>query len=268
MSLPDNNQNYSNKVNPVQSKKKANKAAIFAISIVLLSSIGFATFLLISSSNKPNGTSTANNSTNNVVVSSSSLASLESSSQPSDPLTESVISKEDLQAERQKVTDFNSKGIVFNAEDITAKPLTTENLKVLKTDFGSEAKSIVAESGKKIKLTIKYSSIGDRSFEKGSLYIKLSQGLKIVPDSMKDAFTGSQEIAVANSVYNDKDNLIIYGPGTGDKSSNQIKVGEMGAFTMTVEVDSSFEVLGVASYIKEDGGKVGQPSIFFVEIKK
>lgn len=268
MSLSDKNQNYSSKVNPIQSKKKSNKVAIFAVSIILLSSVGFATFLLVSSSTKPNDTSTANNSTSSTVVSSSSISLAENGAKPSTTSTDSIISKEELQAQRQKVIDFNSKDIAFNAEDIIAKPLTSENLKILKTNFGSEAKSIVVESGKKIKLTVKYSSIGDSSFEKGSLYIKLSEGLKVVPDSMKDALAGSQEIAVANSVYNDKDNLIVYGPGTGDKSSNQIKVGETGAFTMTVEVDNSFEILGLASYIKEDGGKVGQPSIFFVEIKK
>jgi|694.fasta_scaffold32477_8 hypothetical protein len=262
MSLPNQSQNFSDKSDKNKPKKQTNKIAIFAVSIILLSSVGFATFLLISSSTKPNNTSKADQSS-----SQSSEASSSQSSQEVAP-PEGLISNQDLEAKQQQAVDFNLKGIDFNAEGVTTQPLTAESLKVLKADFGDDAQSIAVDPGKKVKLTISYSSIGDDNFQKGSLYIKLSQGLKIVPDSMSDIFAGKASMKVENTVYNETDNLIIYGPGSGDKGFNQIKVGEAGTFSMTVEVDSTFEVLGVASYIKEDGGKVGKPSVFFIEPKK
>jgi hypothetical protein len=48
-----------------------------------------------------------------------------------------------------------------------------------------------------------------------------------------------------------------------------MKIGETGSVTFRVQIDSSAtSSLAVASYIKEDSGKIGQPSIFFVDITK
>lgn len=200
----------------------------------------------------------------NVAVSSSS-----SSSKPSETaVSTSALTKEEVNSARSNATELAAKNASIDVEKIVNSTLTSTTVNDLKTELGANAPTLKSPAGKNIELTIKYSSIGDSDFLNASLYVKLSEGLSIIPGSMKDNFLG-RKVDVNDSVYKKSDNLITYGPGTSNKSGSPLKIGDAGTLTFRVQVDqNNTGSLAVASYIKEDSGKIGQPSLFFIDIEK
>ena len=122
------------------------------------------------------------------------------------------------------------------------------------------------EKGAKVKLTIAYSSIGDQNFENGSLFVKLSKGLKVVPGSIEDTFNG-QTVKVSDKVFDSSKRLIKYGPGSTDKAASKVSVDSKGTLTFIVEVaNEEIKELAISSYLQDEGGKTGKPGFIFLEI--
>lgn len=115
-------------------------------------------------------------------------------------------------------------------------------------------------------VTVSYSSIGDESFQNGSLFIRLSKGLEVVSGSIVDTFNG-EEIQVSDSVFDSNTRIIEYAPGSKDKSSGSIGVNDEGKLTFKVKVvDSNITEFAISSSLKENGKETGQPGFMFLEI--
>lgn len=272
--------NYQQEISPTENpeiaptslkKKHPKKFLILAvISVLLIIGIAVGSILFLRNSDKQEAAAgdPANSQQNPVVDTTASSSEIGTESNlNSEPGTLSI---EEIENQRQKVVEAaTKKDVSSNIETLTAGSFTSLQVAEIKNSLGSDAVSISIEPGKKVKLDVRYSSIGDQNFENASLYVKLSDGLNLVPGSVKDSFKGGSEINVADELYNAKDKLLIYGPGSSSKTSSPLKIGETGTLSFVVEIDPSVsEVFGVASYIKEEGGKIGQPSIFFIDLNK
>jgi hypothetical protein len=153
-------------------------------------------------------------------------------------------------------------------EFIETSSFAEPEIQTLRQSIGDQAIAAQVPIGKKLKINIDYSSIGDQDFDNATLYIKLSKGLSVEAGSIKDSFNGT-EINVQDSVYDASTNVINYGPGSSREKASPLKIGERGTLTLILNISpeaNDNEVL--ASYLKQEGGKIGQPSIFFVDINK
>jgi hypothetical protein len=151
---------------------------------------------------------------------------------------------------------------------------------IVEGDFNQEKVSQVKQKAEKVKLpvgnkelkpgeettiTVSYSSIGDEAFQEGSLVIKLSQGLEIVPGSIVDKFNG-KDIKVSDSVFDSEKRLITYGPGSADKASSAVSVDGSGELKFKVRsTDKNLKEFAITSVLKEKGKAVGQPGFMFLE---
>lgn len=248
--------------------KKKNTAYIAIITFLIVVIVGggvyFATRSTPSKDSKAEDTALISSSSLAVISSSSSSISQREVTNVS--TAEGALTKEQITSSRALATELAGKTAGIDAEKIITNTLTTATVTDLKTQLGPEAPTLKVPAGKTVELTIKYSSIGDSDFANASLYVKLSEGLTMVPGSIKDTFL-TRTVEVNDSVYNTQNKLITYGPGSTNKVTSPMKIGETGSLTFRVQLDSNAaSSLAVASYIKEESGKIGQPSIFFVDV--
>lgn len=267
-------QNSTNQTSSAIRKEDAkNKNTIYVVIIsFLIIVIASGAVYFGTRSNTTSGDSKAAETSSSSLssVASTSVSSSSSSIAPREisnvSNAEGALTKEQITDARKQATDLAGKTSEIDAEKIINNTLTSTTVGELKTKLGPEAPSLKVPAGKSVELTIKYSSIGDSDFQNGSLYIKLSDGLSLVPGSIKDTFL-TRAVAVNDSVYNSSTKLIVYGPGSGNKATSPMKVGETGSLTFKVQIDSgSSNSLAVASYLREESGKIGQPAIFFVDV--
>jgi|GEM_PF-6192023 len=270
----DNSQNTqtSSAIRQDQAKKK-NTAYIAIIAILIVVIIGgvvyFATLSTPSKDSKANDTAAqvSSSTSSEVTFSSNSAASSISQREVTNVSNAAgALTKEQITSSRALATDLAGKTAGIDAEKIINNVLTTATVSDLKTQLGVEAPTLKVPAGKTVELSVKYSSIGDSDFANASLYVKLSDGLTLVPGSMKDNFL-TRTVDVNDSVYNTQNKLIIYGPGSTNKATSPMKVGENGTLTFRVQLDpNAASSLAVATYVREESGKIGQPSIFFVDV--
>jgi hypothetical protein len=178
-----------------------------------------------------------------------------------------------LEEGREKVSQYNAQKPEIKVEEVTASEVfAVEQVKTVKeevrrTQGEAVAPSVQADTTKKMSIQIQYSNVGDEPFADGSLYIRLSDGLRIVADSITDN-TSTGLVSVNNSVYDSGKNLIKYLPASGDKTSGLIAVGQRGTLSFIVEfVKPDIEVYGVTSYLQDKDGETGVPGFIFLENK-
>lgn len=270
--INDNKAKATVSATPKDQPKKKNTAYLAIISVLVIVVVGggvyFGTQNNTSKDSKASDVATTSSSSSSDVTVTSSSSSIPAREVQNVSTAEGALTKEQITGSRALATDLAGKTSGIDAEKIINNTLTTATVEDLKTQLGSEAPSLSVPAGKTVELTIKYSSIGDSDFQNASLYIKLSDGLTLVPGSIKDTFL-TRTVDVNDSVYSTANKLITYGPGSSNKAASPMKIGETGSVTFRVQIDSSAtSSLAVASYIKEDSGKIGQPSIFFVDITK
>jgi hypothetical protein len=174
---------------------------------------------------------------------------------------------EKVQEQRQVLNSFQSKKRNLNVATLVDQPLNTETVNEVRAEYGDEMPVVERQPGKIMTVTVDYNSVGDQNFEKGSVYVKLSNGLRVVEDSMKDTYKNGAEISVSNSVYDQEKNLIKYGPGSTDQATSNVSVGDEGKFTFSVEItEPDNPALMISSYIMEEGSnRPGKPGIIFID---
>jgi hypothetical protein len=151
----------------------------------------------------------------------------------SEPSSKSIINVDSL-AE----SDFNTNQ-VLEIKEITKDKATILSLKDPKAN-------------QKIKITIDYVN-NNKDVKDASLVIKVSEGLKVLPASLKDSFMEKEEQSVDDKVYDANKNLIVYGPNTKDKSKARINNLEKGKFSFVVEIQKpEIKHWAVASFIKDN----------------
>jgi hypothetical protein len=177
----------------------------------------------------------------------------------SEEIVEQRKSFEEYQTQENKVDIVSLASKDFNQSEVVKvkKQLKESNI---------STPVFETEKGAKVKLTIAYSSIGDQNFENGSLFVKLSQGLKIIPGSIEDTFNG-KTVKVSDKVFDSSKGLIKYGPGSSDKAASKVSVDSKGTLTFVVEVNNEeINELAISSYLQDEGGKTGKPGFIFLEI--
>ncbi len=255
-------QNFKNK-NTVTPLKQAPNYKVIIAGVVAIATIGVVGGLLVTNTNKNSTSNSSSSVSQNVTLNTSSI----SSSLPT-TTTNYTPSTDELEKGRQIVEQYEQTAAAqaFNPVSFDNVPVTSDTVKNLRQTLGDSTNTISAGIGKEIKLTITYSSVGDQAFDQGSLIIKLSDGLSLVPNSLKDNFNGSV-INVSDSVFDASKSLITYGPGTVDKASAKVEVSQKGSFTLNVKVkDGAPEETSVSSYMRDlkDSQRVGKPAIYFI----
>jgi len=110
-----------------------------------------------------------------------------------------------------------------------------------------------------LNIKISYSSIGDQIMDKATLFVKLGDGIKVIPGSMKDSCDG-KDISVADSVYSGSDNTIKYGPCSTDKAVGKLDIGKSGVLSFKIQGTDSIKTKAskIYSFIQNDGGNPGK----------
>jgi flagellar basal body-associated protein FliL len=192
----------------------------------------------------------------------------ESSLNISNAIDESI-----LEEGREEVSQYISNKPNIQVEDVaTSEVFAVEQVKSVKQEIektrGAQgAPSVPADTNRKMAIQIQYSNVGDEQFSQGSLYIRLSDGLKIVPGSIKD-IVGGTTLDVNDNVYDGSKNLIQYAPSSRDQKTGLIAVGQKGVIGFTVEFSKpDIEIYGITSYLQDNGGQTGVPGFIFLENK-
>jgi hypothetical protein len=124
--------------------------------------------------------------------------------------------------------------------------------------------------GQKYRMTVNYSNIGDESMKKGSVTIKLGEGLSLVKNSMKEEISGKEIVAINDTnLYDPNKNVITYGPGSIDKNFNQVLAGDSGKIIFDVEMSSTKKVGDISriySYLSDEGDSKGKIDLVFFEV--
>lgn len=124
--------------------------------------------------------------------------------------------------------------------------------------------------GQKYRMTINYSNIGDETMKKGKLSIKLGDGLSLVKNSMKEEISGKESVNINDTdLYNPSTNIITYGPGSLNKTSNQVLAGDTGKIVFDVEMSitkSVGDISRIYSYLNEEGDSRGKIDLVFFEV--
>jgi hypothetical protein len=137
------------------------------------------------------------------------------------------------------------------------------------SEIGVEAAPTIEldEQSRKLRIEVEYTSIGDEDFTDGTLWVKVSDGLDLIPGTIKERTASGEEIAIADELFDTETNLLKYGPGTGDEDSAPVSVGQRGTIIFDVEVaDDSQSAFGIISYLKDVDGEIGRPGNLFIEL--
>ncbi len=264
----------ANHTNPTNSKKTKfiilGSVAVFLVAGVAGSALWFA--------NSNSSTVTSSEITfSETPQSQDSDQSMSESSQMSQSQTSANISNaiDDtiLDQGREQVSDYISNKPNIQIEDVTTgEVFAVEQVKNVKSEIektrgAQNAPSVPADTNRKMAIQIQYSNVGDEQFNEGSLYIRLSDGLKIVPGTIKDN-VGGNNLEVSDNVYDASKNLIQYAPASSNSKSGLIAVGQKGTISFTVEFSKpDIEIYGITSYLQDKGGQTGVPGFIFLENK-
>lgn len=239
--------------------------------------------------------STANSTTNNINTANNSQNSIQPNSQtnsqkPNQNSTQEVNSEKKVENKVENKNEQNQSNpkpanesqlkiseeskavdkffeVKATNEKLNLNPqtMTKEDAKILKGDESKVA--IPAAAGKKYRVTLSYANSGDKDFEQATLTVNVDKALKILPGTVKDTFEG-KSVTVSDSLF--KENQMKYGPGTQDKDTAGVKVGQRGEMTINVEVPAGTAPgdYRIATTLENpNGGKGGIPGIFFLTVQ-
>lgn len=178
------------------------------------------------------------------------------------PATESQLK---ISEESKAVDKFFEVKATNEKLNLNPQTMTKEDAKILKGDESKVA--IPAAAGKKYRVTLSYANSGDKDFEQATLTVNVDKALKILPGTVKDTFEG-KSVTVSDSLF--KENQMKYGPGTQDKNTAGVKVGQRGEMTINVEVPAGTAPgdYRIATTLENpNGGKGGIPGIFFLTVQ-
>lgn len=180
----------------------------------------------------------------------------------SKPMTEAELKLNEESKAVDKFFEVKATNEKLNLNPLT---MTKEDAKILKGDESKVA--IPAVAGKKFRVTLEYSNLGDKDFEQATLTVNVDKALKILPGTVKDDFEG-KSVTVSDSLF--KENEMKYGPGTADKDMAGVKVGQKGKMTIDVEVPPNTapgDYRISTTLDNPNGSKKGIPGIFFLVVK-
>jgi hypothetical protein len=155
----------------------------------------------------------------------------------------------------------------LSKQEVTQEEFGEKEVTQAQKKVGSPENTAKLNKKQEAKISIKYSNAGDTAFKEGTLVIKLSDGLRMKTDTIKDTFRG-ETVQVDPSQYKSQAQKLEYGPGTKNQKSAQVKPGEQGTVTFEVEVvDKDAEMLAVKSYLQGKDGDIGKPGMVFLDRK-
>lgn len=245
-------------------EKKSNKKSLIIVSFVALLVVALAgggIMYFNTDTGSDASTDTANSSSE--MSEDQAVANIEG--QKAEELAQNEqLNKETIES-RNEYQEYIQSGNTFNAVELVENTLDDAKVQEIKQQVNeSDTVTIETPASKKIQITINYKSIGDEDFKNGSLYIKLSDDLKVVAGSMEDSLNNVG--SVDDSVYNADKNVIKYGPGSQNAESNNFSVTSNGVFTFIVEVAGDADsTQAITSFIMEEGGDQGKPDVVFIE---
>jgi len=240
-------------------------ASALVIAIAIVSLVGNNNNSEDALSQNTTSTSSVSSSIKNEEASSISSRENITSDEVQEPQIDEELSQE-VEEKRKALNTFQLQNPnSLDVSTLAEEKMDAEVVSQVKKEYADEMPTFKSEAGKQVELTINYSSIGDQDFSEGTLYIKLSEGLSIVPGSIEDNFNGST-VQISDELYNSELNLIKYGPGTGNQETSEVKVGEKGTVTFVVEIEEGVNDLAISSYLKDKDGKTGKPGIIFLEV--
>jgi metal-dependent hydrolase (beta-lactamase superfamily II) len=279
--MAENQTNKQTEVTQVSANKvtvpKNNSKFIFLGSLVAIVILGLVIGFGMNSNKKEDTKEVAKNDSSQTSSASvdQDILSIERQEVEPDSIKPTIVAEAtpvdaETQAKREEVLKDAQSNEKVNVIAVSNESLTQQKVTELKKEVASGGQTqsqppLKVENGKQVTLKISYDSIGDQNFNEGSLYIKLSEGLKLVPGSIKDNFNNKGEIKVADSVYDSSKNLIKYGPGSTDKDNSMIKVGEKGLIMITVESTAGIKDMAISSYLQDKNGNTGKPGLIFIE---
>ncbi len=230
----------------LHAKKENNKKTLLVIGGVASTLLIIIVVLTLTLNTKNSG----NANDKQTQASPSNTASLQDTKQ-NVPLQS--LSAEDKNNAEISLADFNSKP--FDPE--TEKP--SERFTLFKI-----------RQGQKYRMTVNYSNIGDESMKKGSVLIKLGDGLSLVKNSMKEEISGKEAININDTnLYDSTKNVIQYGPGSTDKNFSQVMAGDAGKIIFDVEMATTKAVgenSRIYSYLSDEGDSKGKIDLVFFEV--
>lgn len=159
---------------------------------------------------------------------------------------------------------------VIDVDSLVSSDFTTPQVLEIKEITKSVSANLSLKDLKpkqKIKININYANNSGRLYEQGSLFIKISEGLELVPGSISETFMGQESQAVSDATYNAEKNLLMYGPNSKDKFQAPVQNLEKGSLSFVLEIENpEVQNWAIGSFLKDQAkNENSKPGFVFIQ---